>query len=226
MAATRHHSQRERMQRIDSAESAHRSRHRNLKTFGKLEQFAGRAAVADRLADKDDWAFRAEQHIDSLHDAFWIGAATTGNVAVPRLRVRRFLGSRFHEHVIWNIQNYRSGTAGHHGFPGLPDGKWHHLAARRLKYPLTDAAHGRWEIGLVLPVHLLKGAAIELAGRYIAGHRQEGHRVKIGGGERDRQLCRTWTARCKGRSHFARNAVINVGHEAGDAFVVRRYRLD
>ena len=30
--------------------------------LGKLEQFAGRTAMPDRLADKDDGAFRAEQH--------------------------------------------------------------------------------------------------------------------------------------------------------------------
>ena len=211
---------------VDRAEPAHRCRHWNLQALGKLEQFRGRAAVADRLPDKNDRALGAEQHVDGFHDAFGIGAATARDVAVPVLRVRRFFGGRFHEHIVGHVQHHRARPSRHHRLPRLPYRERHHVAARRLEHPFAQAAHGRGEVGLVLPVHFLEGAAVELAGRHVAGDGQERHRVEIGGGQRNRQLRRTGTARGKGRGRLTRHAVIDVGHEAGDAFVMHRDRLD
>ena len=63
------------MMGVNGAKPAHRRRHRNLQALRQLEQFLGRATVADRLPDKDDRPLGAEQHIDRLDDAVGIGAA-------------------------------------------------------------------------------------------------------------------------------------------------------
>ena len=72
----------------------------------------------------------------------------------------------------------------------------------------------------------LEGAAIELAGRHVAGHRHERHRVEKGVAKRDRQIGRTRSTRREGRGRLAADAVIDVGHEAGDALVVHGNGLD
>ncbi len=94
MAAARDHAERQRMKGVDRAQPAHRRRHRNLQTLGKRKQFRRRAAVADGLPDKNNRTLGVEQHVDGFDDAFGIGAATAGDIAVPFLRVRRFLGGR------------------------------------------------------------------------------------------------------------------------------------
>ena len=91
---------------------------------------------------------------------------------------------------------------------------------------LQIGAHGRGKVGLIVPVHFLEGAAVELAGRHVAGHRQERHRVEKGVAERDRQVGRARPAGGEGRRRPPRHAVIDVGHEAGDALVVHRDGLD
>ena len=65
-----------------------------------------------------------------------------------------------------------------------------------------------------MAVELLERAAVELAGRHVAGDRQERHRIEIGVGERDRQVHRARPAGREGRDRLARHAVIDVGHEA------------
>ena len=214
------------MMRIDRAEPAHRRRDRNLQTLGEREQLGRRAAVADRLPDEHDGALGIQQHVDRLHDTFRVGAAARRNIGAPFLRVRRFLGRRFHEHVERHIEHDGPRPARHHRFPRLPDRERHHLAARRLIDAFADAAHGRWEIGLALAVHLLEGAAIELAGRHVAGDGEKRHRVEIGRRERDRQVGRARPARGECRDRLARDAVIDVGHEAADALMMGRDRLD
>ena len=151
-----------------------------------------------------------------------IGAAAAGNIAVPGLRVRRLLGGRFHEHVEGNVEHDRARPARGHGFPGLPDRERHHLAARRLKHLLAVGPDGGGKVGLVMPIKFLECAAVELAGRHIAGHRQERHRVEIGIAERDRQVGRARTAGSEGGGRPPRDAVIDVRHEAGDALVMHR----
>ena len=118
-----------------------------------------------------------------LGDAFRIGAAARRDVGVPVFRLRRFLGRGFLEDVERHIEHDRAGPPGHHGLPRLPDRQRHHVAARRLEHALAIGAHGGGKIGLVVPVELLKRAAIELAGRHVAGHRQERHRIEKGVGE-------------------------------------------
>ena len=77
-----------------------------------------------------------------------------------------------------------------------------------------------------MAIELLEGAAVELAGRHVAGHRQERNGIEIGVGERDRQIGRTRTAGGERRGGFAADAVVHVGHEAGDALVVDGDGLD
>ena len=155
-----------------------------------------------------------------------IGAAAARNVGAPFLRVWRFLGRGFREHVERHVEHHRARAAGHHRLPCLPHRERHHLAARRLVDALADAAHGRREVGLALAVHLLERAAIELAGWHVAGDREERNRVEIGRRQRDRQIGRTRPARRERRDRLARHAIIGVRHEATDAFVMRRDRLD
>src|SRR5919197_37823 len=50
-----------------------------------------------------------------------------------------------------------------------PQREWHHLAARRLEHLLAVGAHGEGEVSLVVAIELLEGAAVELAGRHVAG---------------------------------------------------------
>ena len=203
-----------------------RGRHRNLQALGELQQFFGGAAVAHALADDHHRPLGAEQHVDRLDHAFRIGAAAARNIAVPGLRVRRFLGGRFHEHVEGNVEHHRARTARGHGLPGLPHRERHHLAARRLEHLLAIGAHGGGKVGLIMPIQFLKRAAIELAGRHVAGHRQERHRVEKRIAERDRQVRRARPAGGEGGGRPPRNAVIDVGHEAGDALVMHRDGLE
>ena len=90
----RDETQRERMVAIDRAETACRGRDRNLQPLGELEQFLRRAAIAHALPDDDRRPLGGEQHVDGLDHAFGIGAAAARYIAVPGLRVRRFLGRR------------------------------------------------------------------------------------------------------------------------------------
>src|ERR1043165_985553 len=48
--------------------------------------------------------------------------------------------------------------------------------------------HGRREVRLIVPIEFLEGAAVELAGRHVAGDREEGHGIEVRTGERDRQV--------------------------------------
>ena len=178
VAAARDHAERQRMMGVDGAKPAHRRRHRNLQTLGQLEQFLGRATVAHGLPDENDGAFGGQQHVDRLHDAFRIGAAAARNIGAPFLRLRRFLRRRLQEHVERHIQHHRPRTAGHHGLPRLPHGERHHLAARRLKNLLAAGPHHGGKIRLVLAIHFLERAAIELARRHIAGDGEKRHRVR------------------------------------------------
>ena len=73
-----------------------------------------------------------------------------------------------------------------------------------------------------MPIQFLKRAAVELAGRHVAGHRQERHGVEKGVAERDRQVGRARAAGGEGGGRPARNPVIDVRHEAGDALVMHR----
>ena len=91
---------------------------------------------------------------------------------------------------------------------------------------LHIGAHGGGKVGLIVPVHFLEGAAVELAGRHVAGHRHERHGIEERVGERDRQVGRAGPAGRKGRRRPPRHAVVNVGHEAGDALVMHRDGLD
>ena len=118
------------------------------------------------------------------------------------------------------------GPPGHHGLPRLPHRQRHHLAAGRLEHALAIGAHGRGKVGLVVAIELLERAAVELAGRHVAGHRQERHRIEKRVGERDRQVGRARTARREGRGRLAGDAVVDVGHEAGDGLVMHRDGLD
>ena len=222
----RDQAQRQRMIGIDGAKAAGGRRHRNLQTLGEFQQFVRSAAIAHALPDDHHRPLGAEQHIDRLDHAFRIGAAAAGNIAVPRLRVRRFLGGRFQEHVERNVEHHRPRAARRHGFPRLPDRERHHLAARRLEHLLAIGPHRGGKVGLIMPIQFLERAAIELAGRHVAGHRQERHRVEERIAERDRQVRRTRPAGGEGRGRPARDAVIDVGHEAGDALVMHRDGLD
>ena len=96
------------MMRVDGAEPAHRSRDRNLQPLGELEQIVAGAAVAHALPDDDARALGAEQHVNGLDHAFGIGAATARDIGAPLLRVRRFLGGRFHEHVEGHVEHHRA----------------------------------------------------------------------------------------------------------------------
>ena len=77
-----------------------------------------------------------------------------------------------------------------------------------------------------MAVQFLEGAAIELTGRDVTGHRHEGCGVEEGVGERDRQVGRAGAARSKSRGRLAGHAIIHVGHKARDALVAHRDGLD
>ena len=211
---------------VERAEAACRSRHRNLQALGELAQFLGRAAIAHALADQHHRPLGGKQHVDRFHHAFGIGAAAARDIAVPGDRVRRLLGGRFHEDVEGNVQHHRPRTARGHGLPGLPHRERHHLAARRLEHLLAVGAHGGRKVGLIMPVQFLERAAIELAGRHVAGHRHERHGVEKRIAERDRQVRRARPAGGEGRRRPPRNAVVDIGHEAGDALVMHRDGLE
>ena len=214
--------ERQRMLAAHRAEPARRRCDRNLQALGDRQQIGAGAAVAHPLPHQDHRPARRHQHVDGLLDAFRIGAAAAGNVGVPILRPRRLLGGRFQKNIERHVEHHRAGTAGGHGLPGLPDGERHHLAAGGLEHALAIGPHGRGKIGLIVPVELLEGAAIELAGRHIAGHRQERHRIQKGIAERDRQVGGAGTAGRKGRGRPAGHPVIDIGHEAGDRLMMHR----
>ena len=225
-AAARQQPERQRMVGVDGADAAHRMRDRNLQLLGQRQQLFRGAAVFHALADKDHRLLGGQQHVDGLLDAVGIGTAARRDVGAPFLRLRRLLGGRFHEHVERHVQHHRAGPAGHHGLPGLPHHHRHLLAAGRLVHLLAHAAHGGGEVGLVLAVQLLERAAAELRGRHVAGHGEERHRIEIGGGERDRQVHRAGAAGGECRDRLALHAIVGVGHEAADALVMHRDRLD
>src|SRR5580704_11043375 len=130
-----------------------------------------------------------------------------------------------------NTSNGTSSTTGPGGpvtmvFHALAHRERHHLAARRLEHPLAIGAHSRREVRLIVAVQFLEGAAIELTGRDVTGHRHEGYGVEEGVGERDRQVGRAGAARSKSRGRLAGHAIIHVGHKARDALVAHRDGLD
>ena len=147
-------------------------------------------------------------------------------LALHSCGLRRLFGGGLLEHVERHVEHDRTGTSGDHRLPGLPHHHRHLLAAGRLIHPFADAADRGGEVGLIVAMQFLECAAAELAGRHVAGDGEERHRVEIGGGERDRQVHRAGAARREGRNRLALHAVVNVRHEAADAFVVHRDGLD
>ena len=209
------------------AEPARRRRDRNLQAFGEPQQFVAGAAVAHALADDNHRPLGGEQHVDRLDDAFRIGAAAARNIGVPFFAVAALSSAA----ASMNTSNGTSSTTG----PGRPVTMVFHAwrtasgtISPRVGWNtlLAIGAHGRGEVRLIVAVQFLEGAAIELAGRHVAGHRHERHRVEKGVAERDRQIGRAGPARSEGRGRLARDAVIDVGHEAGDALVMHRDGLD
>jgi hypothetical protein len=78
----------------------------------------------------------------------------------------------------------------------------------------------------MVAIELLEGAAIELAGRHVAGHSRERDRIEKGVGQADRQVGRTGTAGGECRGRLPRHTVVDVGHEAGDTLMTTRDRGD
>ena len=183
-------------------------------------------AVAHALPDQDHRPLGRQQHIYGPDDAFRVRAAAARNIGAPFLRLGRLFRRRLQKHIERHIEHDRPRTPGHHRLPRLPDRERHHLAARRLEYLLAIGAHRGGKIGLIVPIKLLEGPAIELAGRHVARDRHERHRIEKCVGERDRQVGRAWTARGERRGRPAGHAVVDVRHEAGDALMVHRDRLD
>ena len=226
MSGARHQAERERVIGVDGAKPAGGCRHRNLQPLGQPQQFVGGAAVAHALPDQHYRPLGGEQHIDRLHDAFRIGAAAAGDIAVPGFGVGRFLGGRFQEHVERNVEHHRPRASRRHRLPCLPHGERHHFAARRLEHLLAIGAYGRRKIRLIVTIEFLEGAAVELAGRHVAGHRHERNRIEEGIAERDRKVRRTRPARRERRRRPPGHAIINVGHETRDAFMMNGNGLD
>src|SRR5262249_4671400 len=63
-------------------------------------------------------------------------------------------------------------------FQACPGRERHHVTSGRLEDPLAIGSDGRGEIRLVMPVGLLEGAAIELAGGHVAGDGEKRHRIE------------------------------------------------
>ena len=210
----------------DRAKSARRRGDGDLQPLGELDEILRCAAVAQALADENDRPLGRQQHVDGFDDTLRIGAAARRDIRAPFLRPRRFLGGGFLENVERHVEHDRTRASGDHGLPGLPHGERHHLAARRLENMLAARAHGRGKVGLIMPIELLEGAAVELAGRHIAGDGKERHRIQICVGERDRQIRRARSAGGERRGRPAGDAVIDVGHEARDGLVMHRNGLD
>ncbi len=210
----------------DCAEPARRACHRDLQPFGQLEQVAGGAAVFDALAHQDGRPLRRDQHVDGTLDAIRIGAAAARDVGVPFLRLRGLFRRRLLEDVERHVDHDRPRATGYHGLPSLAHRKRHHFAARRLEHAFAHGPDRGGEIRLVMTVELLEGAAVELAGRNVAGHRQEWNRIEERVGERDRQVGRTRAARGERGGRLAGNPVVAVGHEPSHGLVVDRDRLD
>ncbi len=225
-AVARDQSQRERVLCIDRAGAARRPGHRNAQPLRQPQEIGSGAAVFDALAHEDHRPLRGHQHVHRLGHAFRIGTGAAGDVGVPLLGLRRLLRGGLLEDVEGHVEHDGTGPPGDHRFPGLADGERHHVAARRLEHALAAGAHGRRIVGLIVAIELLEGAAVELAGGHVAGHGQERHRVEIGIGERDRQVCRAGPAGGEGRRRLAADPVVDVGHEARDGLVVHGDRLD
>ena len=162
----------------------------------------------------------------ALDNPFRIGAAAAGDIGVPVLGPRCFLRDRLVEHVERHVEHDRTRAAGHHGLPRLAHRDRQLRRGRGLEHALAVGAHRRREIRLIVPVGFLERAAVELAGRDVARHRVERHGVEERVGEADRQIRRAGPAGGERCRRLARHAVINVGHETGDALVMHGYRLD
>ncbi len=172
--------ERQRMGRVDRADAARRRRDRDLQLLGERAAGRRRRRRTARPARRDHRA---------------LGGRAACRPPSRRLRGRRRSGRRCWRSTPWasgvssaaasrNTSNGTSSTTGpgppgHHGLPRLAHRERHHLAAGRLEHPLAIGAHGRGKVGLVMAVEFLEGAAVELAGRHVAGHRQERHRIEI-----------------------------------------------
>jgi len=77
-----------------------------------------------------------------------------------------------------------------------------------------------------MAVEFLECAAVELAGRDVAGDGQKRDRIEKGIAQRDRQIGRARTAGREGRDRPAGDAVIDIGHEARHGLMVHRDGLD
>ncbi len=218
--------ERQRMLAADRPQSARGGCDRNLQTLRDRQQIGAGAAVTHSLPHQDHRPARRHEHVHGFFHALRVGAAAAGDVGVPILRPRRLLGGGFQEDIERHVEHDRSGASGGHGLPGLPDGERHHLAARGLEHALAIGPHSRGKVGLIVPIELLEGAAIELAGRHVAGHRQKRHRIQKGVAERDRQVGGAGAAGREGRGRPPGHPVIDIGHEAGHQLVMHRQRLD
>ncbi len=175
VAAARHQPKRELMVAVDAPLAAGGIGDGDAQTFRQLQKIGGGAAILHPLADENDRPLGCEQHVHGFHDAFRIGSAARGDIRRPLFGARAFLGRRLLEDVERNVEHHRSGPAGHHGFPRLPDGGRDHLSAGGLEHALAVSAHGGGIVGLLVPIEFLERALVELARRHVSGDGHERH---------------------------------------------------
>ncbi len=208
-AVARDQAERERMLAVDARRDRSPSaRPESAAARPACNRSAAAPPYLHALPDQDHRALGREQHVDRLDDALRIGAAAARDIGVPFLRLRRLLGGRLLEDVERHVEHHRTGPPGHHRLPGLADRERHHVAARRLEHALAIGAHRRGKVRLVVAVELLEGAAVELAGRHVAGDGEKRHRVEERIAERDRQIGGARAARREGRGRLAGHAVV------------------
>jgi hypothetical protein len=176
------------------------------------------------VTDKHHRALRASDQVECLRDLFRRGAAS---LRVERRRWRRHFDVVFFlEHVERHVDVHRTGTTGQHGRRRLPQSERQHVDARRLKAALHHRAHDIHEIGLKVPVDLLKRTAIELRRRHIRGDGQKCRGIRQRAGERHDDVARARPAGRKRRDRLVANPEVGIRHVGGDLLVAWRHQRD
>ena len=127
----------QRMVAIDCAHAAGRSRDRNLQAARRVSTILPPRRHSARPGRPGSPAARHRAACRPLSPRLRDRRRSGSIYWRSRHRVRRLLGSRFHEHVKGHVEHDRAGPARRHGLPGLPHRERHHLAARRLEHLLA-----------------------------------------------------------------------------------------
>ncbi len=216
--------QRQRVGHVEAAETVRRSDDGNAKLVRGLGQLRACLRQGHAVADEEHRPLGLQDHFQGRRDLLRRGAAALR--AEGRRRRRQFNIVLFLEHVVGNVDIHRARPPRQHRRRRLAQRERQHVDPGRLKAAFDHGPDHVDEIRLIVPVDLLKRAAVELRGRHVGGDGEQRRGVGQCQCQRHDDVRRAGAAGGERRHRLVAHAEIGVRHVTGDLLVARRDQLD